>query len=237
MGQLDVQGLHTYYGLAHILQGVSLTCNEGEAIALLGRNGQGKTTTIKSIMSLVVPKRGKISFQGADVTGLPTHSISRKGLSIVPEGRHIFPALSVLDHLRVPIVSQRANRAERIQFAFELFPELRAKRHVNARELSGGQQQMLVIARALMTDPRLLLLDEPMEGLSPKVVSRVIDALKAVRKLGVTIFLASTSCELAFRIADRAYIIEKGRIVHHAERHDLLADRAAQERFLGVKGA
>jgi len=236
MSLLELDGLHTYYGLAHVLHGISLGCDDGEAVALLGRNGQGKTTTIKSIMSLVVPRAGHILFLGSSIAGWPPHAIARKGISVVPEGRRIFPALSVLDHLRVPVNPPGVDRAERLAFAFDLFPELKTKKHQNARDLSGGQQQMLVIARALMIKPRLLLLDEPMEGLAPKAVKRVIEALRIIQSSGVTIFFASTNCELAFRIANRAYVIEKGRIVHQAGRDELLGDIEVQRHYLGVRG-
>jgi branched-chain amino acid transport system ATP-binding protein len=236
MSLIELSDLHTYYGLAYVLQGVSLACEEGEAVALLGRNGQGKTTTIKSIMSLVVPRHGRVMFLGANIVGGSPHSISRRGISLVPESRRIFPALSVLDHLRVPVTSSQVDRTERLNFVFGLFPELKTKKHENARDLSGGQQQMLVIGRALMIKPKLLLLDEPMEGLSPKLVKRVIEALTIIRESGVTIFFASTNCELAFRIANRAYIIEKGRIVHHAGRDELLGDVEVQRQYLGVRG-
>ncbi len=236
MSLIELSELHTYYGLAYVLQGVSLACEEGEAVALLGRNGQGKTTTIKSIMSLVVPRRGRVMFLGENIAGCSPHSISRRGISVVPESRRIFPALSVLDHLRVPVTPSQVDRTERLNFVFDLFPELKAKKQENARDLSGGQQQMLVIARALMIKPKLLLLDEPMEGLSPKLVKRVIEALAIIQDHGVTIFFASTNCELAFRIANRAYIIEKGRIVHHAGRDELLGDVEVQRHYLGVRG-
>lgn len=236
MPLIELGELHTYYGPAYVLQGVSLACEEGEAVALLGRNGQGKTTTIKSIISLVVPRSGQVIFRGENIIGRSPHAISRKGISLVPESRRIFPALSVLDHLRVAVTPPGVDRVERLQFVFDLFPELKDKKHLNARDLSGGQQQMLVIGRALMTQPKLLLLDEPMEGLSPKLIKRVIEALKIIRDNGVTILFASTNCELAFRIADRAYIIEKGRIVHHADRDALLGDIDVQRRYLGVRG-
>lgn len=236
MPLLELEALHTYYGLAYILQGISLACEEGEAVALLGRNGQGKTTTIKSIMSLVVPRSGKVMFLGSSIAGWAPHLIARKGISVVPEGRRIFPALSVLDHLRVPVSPPQVDRSERLRFVLDVFPELKEKIHDNARGLSGGQQQMLVIARALMIKPKLLLLDEPMEGLSPKAVKRVIEALKIIRETGVTIFFASTNCELAFRIANRAYIIEKGRIVYHADRDELLGNLEVQRHYLGVRG-
>ncbi len=236
MPLLELEALHTYYGLAYILQGVSLSCEEGEAVALLGRNGQGKSTTMKSIMSLVIPRRGQVLFSGANIAGCAPHSIARMGISLVPEGRRIFPALSVLDHLRVPVCPPQVDREEQIRYVFDVFPELREKIHDNARGLSGGQQQMLVIARALMVKPRLLLLDEPMEGLSPIAVKRVIEALKIIRETGVTVFFASTNCELAFRIASRAYIIEKGRIVYQADRDEMLGNLQVQRHYLGVRG-
>lgn len=236
MALLALDDLHTYYGLAYVLQGVSLACEDGEAVALLGRNGQGKTTTIKSIMSMVVPKRGSVTFQGQNVTGWPSHAIARRGMSLVPEGRRIFPALSVLDHLRVPVCTSRVDRAEQLRFVLEVFPELKEKLTEAARGLSGGQQQMLVIARALMTRPTMLLLDEPMEGLSPKAIKRVIEALKIIQGTRVTLFFASTSCERAFLVANRAYIIEKGRIVHQASRDELLGNVEVQRHYLGVRG-
>lgn len=236
MRMLQLDALHAYYGLAYILQGVSLSCEHGEAVALLGRNGQGKTTTIKTIMSMVVPERGTVSFRGQDVTGWPPHAIARRGLALVPEGRRIFPALSVLDHLRVPVAPPEVDRAERLRFVLKVFPELEGKLNESARGLSGGQQQMLVIARALMTRPSMLLLDEPMEGLAPKAIKRVIEALKIIQGAGVTLFFASTSCERAFLVASRAYIIEKGRIVHQAGREELLRDVEVQRHYLGVRG-
>jgi branched-chain amino acid transport system ATP-binding protein len=233
---LQLDGVHAYYGPAYILQGVSLACENGEAVALLGRNGQGKTTTIKSILSMVVPRRGTISFQGENVTGWPSHAIARKGMSLVPEGRRIFPALSVLDHLRVPVCTRSPDRAEQLRFVFDVFPELSERRDASARGLSGGQQQMLVIGRALMTRPTMLLLDEPMEGLSPKAVKRVIEALKVIKSTGVTMLFASTSCERAFMVADRGYIIEKGRIVFEAGRDAMLGNVEVLRHYLGVRG-
>ncbi len=232
---LEVKNIHTYYGLAHILHGVTLSLEEGEAVALMGRNGEGKTTTFKSIMSLVPPQKGEIFFEGQEITGLPPNKVSHRGIGMVPEGRHIFPALSVMDHLRVPVSPPGVDREELFKRAFTIFPKLEEKRKALASSLSGGQQQMLVIARALMTKPKLLLLDEPMEGLSPKATYQVIDALKAIQKEGVTIFFASASCERAFLIASRAYIITKGKFAYQGSRDDLLNSPEIQHRFLGVR--
>lgn len=232
---LSVNDIHTYYGLAHILHGVSLSLKGGDAVALLGRNGEGKTTTMKSIMALVPPKMGRIHFNGEDMTGLPPHIVSHRGISMVPEGRHIFPALTVIEHLRVPVSPLHSNREALFDKAFKIFPELEKRRTEFAKSLSGGQQQMLVIARALMTMPKLLLLDEPMEGLAPLMVMRVIEALKEIQKEGVTIFFASTNCERAFLIASRAYIIERGKIVYHGQKDELLNSPEIQQSYLGVR--
>lgn len=232
---IKLNDIHTYYGLAHILSGISLSLKEGEAIALLGRNGEGKTTTLKSIMSLIRPKRGQILYEGENITGLSAHIVSRKGISMVPEGRRIFPALNIMEHLRVPVSPLHANREVLLEKAFTIFPELQEKKNNLARALSGGQQQMLVIARALMTAPKLLLLDEPMEGLAPLMVLRVIEALKKIQKESISIFFASTNFERAFLIANRAYIIQKGKIVYHGEKEELLNAPDIQQRYLGVR--
>jgi len=232
---LEVDNIHTYYGLAHILQGVSSSLKEGEALALLGRNGAGKTTTLKSIMSLIPPRKGKILYNGEDITGLPPHLIARKGLSMVPEGRHIFPALNVIEHLRVPVSSSKVDRNTLLMRVFNIFPELKDRKKQHASALSGGEQQMLVIARALMTDPKVLLLDEPMEGLAPKAVVKVIESLKIIQKEGVTILFASTNLERAFRIAKRAYILEKGKVVFHFTEDNLGNSLEIQRRYLGVR--
>ena len=232
---LEVDDIHSYYGSAHILQGISLSIKKGEAVALLGRNGTGKTTTLKSIMSLIQPREGKILYDGRDLTGLPPYLVARKGLSMVPEGRHIFPALNVIQHLRVPVSSSRVDRDRLLSRVFNIFPELQERKKQNASALSGGEQQMLVIARALMTDPKLLLLDEPMEGLAPKAVARVIESMKIIQKEGVTIFFASADLKRAFEIAKRAYILEKGKVVFHLTEEHLGNSLEIQRKYLGVR--
>jgi len=233
---LELDNIHTYYGLAHILQGISASLREGEAVALLGRNGTGKTTTLKSIMSLIPPRKGTILYNREDITGLLPHVIARKGLSMVPEGRHIFHALNVMDHLRVPISSSKVDRNTLLGRVFNIFPELKEREKQQASALSGGEQQMLVIGRALMTDPKILLLDEPMEGLAPKIVAKVIESLKIIQREGVTILFASTNLESAFQIAKRAYILEKGKVVLHFTENDLVNSLEIQQRYLGVRG-
>lgn len=232
---LKLEDVHTYIGLAHILRGISLHISAGEAVALLGRNGEGKTPTIKTIMSLLPPREGQIFFQNENITKLPPYQVACKGICVVPKGRCIFPALTVMEHLRVPVLKKNTRRRDQLEQAFGIFPELAERKNQPARTLSGGQQQMLVIARALMTKPKLLLLDEPMEGLAPKAVKRVIDSLRIIQKEGITVFFASASCERALAIATRVYIMEKGQIVYTGTSHDLMASPETQQRYLGVR--
>ncbi|MEW5723719.1 MAG: ABC transporter ATP-binding protein [Thermodesulfobacteriota bacterium] len=232
---LVVEGLHSFYGLARILSDVSFSLAPGEAVALMGRNGAGKTTTLKSIMSLVPPKKGRILFRGENIAGLPPHVVARRGLSLVPEGRHIFPALSVLEHLRVPVPPPQADRDRLLKRAFDIFPELKEKKNQNGGSLSGGQQQMMVIARALMTKPQLLLLDEPMEGLAPITARKVSEALQLIRREGLTILFASTNLDRAMQIAERAYFLEKGEIVFEGGREELKSNLEVQRKYLGVR--
>lgn len=232
---LELQDVHTYVGLAYILRGVSLTVKEGEAVALLGRNGEGKTPTIKTIMSVLPPRKGKIYFRGEDITGVRTHQVAGKGIGLVPKGRHIFPALNVIEHLRVPVANRSVNRNEALKQVFSIFPELEPKKYQSARSLSGGEQQMLVIGRALMTMPKLLLLDEPMEGLAPVAVRRVVDSMKVAQANGVTVLFASASGERALSVAQTAYIMEKGRVVYQGTCEELKADPETQKKYLGVR--
>jgi len=232
---IKLDDVHTYYGLAQILSGVSLCVTEGEAVGLLGRNGEGKTTTLKTIMCLIRPRKGQIFFKGENIVGLSPHLVARKGISLVPEGRHIFPALSVIEHLKVPVGPRRRDRGSLLEKVFKIFPELKGRENQLAKALSGGQQQMLVIARSLMTVPSLLLLDEPMEGLAPVMVSRVIDALHSIREEGISILFASTNFERASLIATSAYIIQRGRIVYYGRKDELGSAQHILQRYLGVR--
>ncbi|MBH03560.1 MAG: ABC transporter ATP-binding protein [Xanthomonadales bacterium] len=232
---LEVDDIQTYYGESHALQGVSLTVAAGETVCLLGRNGAGKSTTLKSIMGLTPPRSGRIVFQGEAIQGRPPHRIARAGIALVPEDRRIFPGLTVRENLEV---AQRPPRrgtkpSWSIERIFDQYPMLAERAQQDGATLSGGQQQMLAVARALMTEPRLLLLDEPNEGLAPvivKTIGALIDALAET----TTIVFTDQSVHFALAHADRAYILEKGRVVHEAEAAALRNDTATQERYLSV---
>jgi len=231
---LELDDIHTYYGESHALQGVTLSLARGETVCLLGRNGAGKSTTLKSIIGLTPPRRGRVVFEGQPVQGRPAHAIARMGIGLVPEDRRIFPGLSVRENLEV---AQRGRRGTEpvwtIERIFDDYPMLAERAGQDGATLSGGQQQMLAVARALMTEPRLLLLDEPNEGLAPVIVQqigRLIDDLSAT----TTILFTDQSVHFALKHARRAYILEKGRIVHSADAAELKRDTDTQQRFLSV---
>jgi len=230
MSALSVEAIHTYYGDGHILHGVSLRVAEGEAVAILGRNGAGKTTTIRSIVGFTPPRTGCIVLDGEDIHGWPPYRIARRGVALVPQGRRIFAPLSVKENL---LVGARADgfTVERI---FALFPRLAERQGQLAGTLSGGEQQMLALGRALLTNGRMLLLDEPSEGLAPIVVreiGRVLEGLKGER---FSILLVEQNYHLALRVADRVYVMSKGQIVYEGTPDDLERDDAVKRRYLGV---
>jgi branched-chain amino acid transport system ATP-binding protein len=230
MSDLAVEGVHTYYGESHILHGVSLRVGAGEAVALLGRNGAGKTTVIRSIVGFTPPRAGRIVFDGEAIHGWPPYRIARRGLALVPQGRRIFAPLSVRENL---LLGARANgwRLERI---FQLFPRLRERQEQAGGTLSGGEQQMLAIGRALLTNARLLLLDEPSEGLAPLIVQeigRIVQALKGER---LSILLVEQNYHLALQVTDRVYVMNKGTIVYEGTPASLEADEEIKRRYLGV---
>jgi branched-chain amino acid transport system ATP-binding protein len=232
---LEVSDLEVYYGLSHILFGVHLTAARGEVVALLGRNGAGKSTTLKAIMGLVPPAAGRIVFQGMDLTGQPPYAICRKGIGYVPEDRRIFPDLSVRENLEVGRRTEAGGDPQRcVERAFALFPALRDLAERRGGSLSGGEQQMLTIARTLMGDPALLLLDEPSEGLAPRVVQAVAEHILRLKREGMAILLAEQSLRFATRVSDRAYILEKGRIQYEGNMADLLASHEVLRRYLMV---
>jgi branched-chain amino acid transport system ATP-binding protein len=209
MSILTVDNIHTYYGQSHVLHGVSLDIAEGESVALLGRNGAGKTTTLRSIMGMTSPRDGEITLHGERIDGLQPHQIARRGIGIVPEERRIFPKLSVADNIDVVMNDDGQWGKDRV---YDVFPALREYQDQLGGQLSGGQQQMLTIARALVTDPDLLLLDEPSEGLAPNIISDLKSLLREVLDTGITVLLTEQNTDFAFGLAERAYILSKGKV-------------------------
>jgi branched-chain amino acid transport system ATP-binding protein len=228
---LEVRDLHAVYGRSHVLHGVSLSAREGEVVSLLGRNGAGKSTTLKALMGLVRVTGGVVQFAGEALTGLPTHVISRRGLGYVPEDRRIFADLSVRENL---MVGERPGSRWPVARLFELFPGLAPLAERRGGSLSGGEQQMLTIARTLVTDPKLLLLDEPSEGLAPVIVRRLGEAIAALKREGLTILLSEQNLKFARRLADRAYVIDKGEIKFEGPIAALDADESLRRAYLGV---
>ena len=232
---LAVEALHAYYGRAHILADVALEISRGEIVVLLGRNGAGKSTTLKSIMGLVRPSAGSVKFQGAEVAGLAPYRIARLGLAYVPEDRRIFTSLSVLDNLEIGRQAPRPGAPiwtpERL---FELFPNLAEMRTRPGGRMSGGEQQMLTIARSLMGNPIAILLDEPSEGLAPVIVEHMAATVRALKREGLTVVLSEQNLHFANLVADRAYIIEKGRIRYHGTMVELAADEDVGKAYLTV---
>ena len=232
-----VEGLHTYYGKSHILHGVSLEVAPGEVVGLLGRNGVGKSTTLKSIMGLVRPSHGRILFNGAAITGLAPHRLARLGIGYVPEDRRIFRLLTVMENLRTGFDRAGVDDARRKQLldkAFEYFPRLAERRNQPGGTLSGGEQQMLAIARAMMLEPKIILLDEPTEGLMPRMVSQIREIIEVLHKEGVAILLVEQNVPLTLQASQRIYIMEKGTVRHHCAASDLKVDDPVIKQYLGV---
>ena len=233
--KLSVQGLNSYYGPAHILFDVALEVGDGEVVALLGRNGAGKSTTFRSIVGLVEQREGQIIFEGQDVSKQPTHAIIRNGLGYVPEERRIFTDLTVEENLEVGRQPPRSNAPQWTrEKLFTLFPNLGEMRDRMGGRMSGGEQQMLTIARTLMGNPSLVLLDEPSEGLSPKIVEQMVDAILAMKKEGVSIVVSEQNLHFANLISDRAYIIERGRICYSGTMSELEARPDIRDAHLAV---
>lgn len=232
---LDVERINRFYGRAHILHGLSLALEKGEVAALLGRNGAGKSTTLKSIMHLVPPTSGRITFDGVDITNEPSHRIAQRGIGYVPEDRRVFPDLTVLENLDVGRQSARGDLAPwTLDRLFELFPNLAERRKNLGKEMSGGEQQMLSIARTLMGNPSLILLDEPSEGLAPVIVEQMAMAIGSLKRQGLSILLSEQNLHFARGIADRAFIIEKGTLRYEGLMEDLEADDAIRDAYLSV---
>ena len=230
MSQLLVEDVHAYYGESHILHGVSLRVAPGEAVALLGRNGAGKTTMIRSIVGFTPPRTGRIVFDGDPIQGWPAYRIARRGMALVPQGRRIFAPLSVRENL---LLGARAGgwTLDRI---FGLFPRLRERQHQVAGTLSGGEQQMLAVGRALLTNGRMLLLDEPSEGLAPLIVREIGQIVRMLKGERLSILLVEQNYHLALQVADRVYVMNKGRIVYEGDSAGLERDEGVKRRYLGV---
>jgi branched-chain amino acid transport system ATP-binding protein len=230
---LELAGLHTYYGNGHILQGVDLAVAEGRVAAVLGRNGVGKTTTLRSIMGLAQPRRGRVTIAGRDVAGWPAHRVARIGVAYIPEGRMIFPDLTVVENIQV--AARTPPRRWTIPRLFELFPALAERRASKGSQLSGGEQQMLALARALVADPRVMLLDEPSQGLAPLVVEELMRLIARLGAEGVTLLLVEQNLRLAETVADEVHVMVKGRLVYHAPIARFRAERdAVKAQYLTV---
>jgi len=232
---LEIKGIHTYYGLSHILFDVSLTVHERETAVLLGRNGAGKTTTLRSIMGLTPPRSGEVIYRGQSITGKPANLIAHLGIGFVPEDRRIFPTLTVWENLDVAR-KQKELEKKRWDFerVYELFPILKGRQQQLGGTLSGGEQQMLTIARTLMGNPELLLLDEPSEGLAPLVVQTLAEQIRKLRTEGLAILLCEQNTHFSFPLSDRAYIIEKGRIQYQGKVEELDRSQEIKLRYLGI---
>ena len=228
---LTAEGLHTFYGKSHILHGVSLDVPEGEITAVLGRNGAGKTTTLRSLMGLTPPRQGRVTVFGRDVTGWPPYRIAALGVGYVPEGRRIFPNLSVEENVKVPLERGGAWTLERV---YDLFPRLRERRQNRGRQLSGGEQEMLAIARALLLNPRLLILDEPSQGLAPLIVREVFHIVEQMRKEGISVLLVEQNVRMSLAISDGAYVLDDGAVVFRGAAAELAADQARVEALAGA---
>ena len=231
MNVLEAEGLQTFYGKSHILHGVGLTVGEGEIVTLLGRNGAGKSTTLRSLIGLTHPREGKISVFGQQTTTWAPHRVAALGVGFVPEGRRIFANLSVDENLRVPLERSGPWTIPRV---YELFPRLQERRTNKGRQLSGGEQEMLAIARALLLNPRLLMLDEPSQGLAPLIVKQVFEVIVAARKEGMSVLLVEQNVRAAVEIADRAYVLDNGSIAYEGPAAEFAKD---EERVRALAGA
>ena len=234
---VNVDEVHTYYGKSHILHGVSLTVGPGEVVGLLGRNGVGKSTTLKTIMGLVRPSRGRVRLGGQPVTGLPPHKLARLGIGYVPEDRRIFRLLTVMENLRTGLDRDGMTEPRRkalLDKVFTYFPVLAERRTQAGGTLSGGEQQMLAIARAMMLEPKIILLDEPTEGLMPRMVAQIREIIEVLHNDGVAILLVEQNVPLTLSASQRVYIMEKGAVRHHCASAEIDADHPLIKQYLGV---
>jgi branched-chain amino acid transport system ATP-binding protein len=233
MSLLTIDDIHTYYGEAHILQGVSLSVGEGEVVTMIGRNGAGKTTTLLSIMGIAPARRGAVRLGGQDITRLATHEIVQRGIGWVPEERRVLPNLTVLENLRLGMMAVAgAGGEQRLEEALAYFPRLRERLEQKGRFLSGGEQQMLAIARGLVARPQIMLVDEPTEGLAPLLVQSLTEILREINKRGTTILLVEQTLEVAMALSHRLYVMDQGRIQFEGTPDALRKDPTIQQRFL-----
>ena len=234
---LALENVHTFYGKSHILHGVSIEVRPGEVVGLLGRNGVGKSTTLKTIIGLVRPAEGRVAFEGRDISRMAPHRLAHLGIAYVPEDRRIFRLLTVLENLRTgldrPGVAE-PRRQELLEKVYASFPVLRERRNQAGGTLSGGEQQMLAIARAMMLEPKIILLDEPTEGLMPRMVSQIREIIEVLHRDGIAILLVEQNVPLTLAASDRIYIMEKGVMRHHAPATELRANQAVIHQYLGV---
>ncbi|MBI4609366.1 MAG: ABC transporter ATP-binding protein [Candidatus Rokubacteria bacterium] len=233
---LGVEKINSFYGLSHVLHDVSLTIGEGETVALLGRNGAGKTTTLKTIMGILKPRTGRIVLSGEDLTLLPTYRVAQKGICFIPEDRQVFPNLTVFENLKISRLPVGGGKRldDFLDWVFTLFPPLKERIAHKGSQLSGGEQQMLTIARGLGTEPKIMLVDEPTEGLMPFLVETIREVLVQIQEKGIAILLVEQRFRMALSIASRAYLIEKGQIRWEGSSADLLEDEETRIRYLGV---
>nr|WP_330397616.1 ABC transporter ATP-binding protein [Lachnoclostridium sp. An196] len=232
---LEIKDLSVYYGVIQALKGISFEVNEGEVIALIGANGAGKTTTLHTVSGLIAPKSGSVIFEGQDITKTPAHKIVSMGMAHVPEGRRVFASLSVLQNLRLGAYTRNDKEEieESLRKVYKRFPRLEERKNQPAGTLSGGEQQMLAMGRALMSNPRIILMDEPSMGLSPILVNEIFDIIKEVSAGGTTVLLVEQNAKKALSIADRGYVLETGRIVLEGKAQELLNNKSVQSAYLG----
>jgi len=235
MAMLEIKDIEVYYGMIQAIKGVSFEVNEGEVIALIGANGAGKTTILHTITGLITPKKGQIMFEGKDLTHVPAHKIVSMGMAHVPEGRRVFAQLSVLDNLKMGAFTRKDKNEieETLAKVYKRFPRLEERKNQMAGTLSGGEQQMLAMGRALMSHPKIILMDEPSMGLSPIFVNEIFDIIREVSESGTTVLLVEQNAKKALSIADRAYVLETGNIVLEGQASDLLNDDSVKKAYLG----
>ncbi len=231
---LKVDGLNVFYGNIHAIKGISFEVNEGEIVTLIGANGAGKSTTLNTVGGLLKAKSGSIEFEGREISGTPAHRVVSEGMALCPEGRRVFAQLTVRENLEMGAYTRnKAEAAETIERVFEQFPRLKERSRQTAGTLSGGEQQMLAMGRALMSKPKLMMLDEPSMGLAPILVQQIFDIIEALNKEGTTILLVEQNAQMALSIADRAYVLETGKIVNTGTGKDLLNDDSVRKAYLG----